>query len=90
MKTAALASVTASVQKAECPYNPAESVGFNGTFRQQVRIIMIFYVLVATACNFSHFKLQYFPRHFRLKGSPYILFPSHEATDFTPTKFTKQ
>ena len=70
MKTAALASATASVQKAERRYNPAKSEGFNRIFRQQVQIILIFYVRVTTACNFFHLKLQYFPRHFRLKAPP--------------------
>jgi len=42
MKTAALASVTASVQKAERRYNPKEREGFSGIFRQQVQIILIF------------------------------------------------
>jgi hypothetical protein len=63
MKTAALASVTASVQRAERRYNPAESEGFNCIFRHQVQIIPIFYVLVATASTYFHFTLGYFPRH---------------------------
>ena len=54
MKTAALASVAASVQKAECRYNPAESEGFNPIFKQQVQIILMFHVPVATARTFFH------------------------------------
>jgi hypothetical protein len=52
MKRAALASVAASVQKAERRYNPAESEGFNRIVEQQVKIVLI---LLCTCSNCLYF-----------------------------------
>jgi hypothetical protein len=50
MKRAALASVAASVQKAEPRYNPVESEGINCIVKQQVNMFLILYLCTCSNC----------------------------------------
>jgi hypothetical protein len=61
MKRAALASVAASVQKAERRHNPAESEGFNRIVKQQVKIVLIFLCTCSNCLYFLPLQITIFP-----------------------------